>query len=497
MNSISRSLGLIIRNRRTKLGLSQAKVAELTGKTQSQIARLERGLGDPRISSVVQVSRSLGTEPAAIPIRLLSRVGRPFSLPNMNQALSHLDLESSLGMIRKTRKRMAMSNKRSLAQLSVWLGQTLVGSITELPNDRSLLPFDETYAENPDRPVLSLSYYDAEGRLDTTPVPMQMKVAPFFSNLLPEAKLREYVAQRAGVKSVRDLPLLQLLGEDLPGAVVVRAVSDGPPPEAFGEDETPAKLVDESQPLRFSLAGVQMKFSASGSPKRGLTIPTEGRGGHWIIKLPSEEFPLVPENEHSMMQVACNVGIDTAETGLVPIGEIEGLPPAFQRGKSNALWVRRFDRTQTTRVHTEDFNQVYGQFPDDKYKNFSYANMAGDLARIVGFEAVQEFVRRIVFSAAIGNADMHLKNWTLAGIQMPGLRSYRQPMIWCRPSRISKTSPWRCLWLQKRKTCGTSMNSFCAGLRRRRWSLIGLSRTWLWKLPSESCRSGQRSKGIW
>jgi hypothetical protein len=26
---------------------------------------------------------------------------------------------------------------------------------------------------------------------------------------------------------------------------------------------------------------------------------------------------------------------------------------------------------------------------------------------------VQEFVRRIVFSAAIGNADMHLKNWTL------------------------------------------------------------------------------------
>jgi serine/threonine-protein kinase HipA len=39
--------------------------------------------------------------------------------------------------------------------------------------------------------------------------------------------------------------------------------------------------------------------------------------------------------------------------------------------------------------------------------------MAGDPARITGLEAVQEFVRRIVFSAAIGNADMHLKNWTL------------------------------------------------------------------------------------
>jgi serine/threonine-protein kinase HipA len=81
---------------------------------------------------------------------------------------------------------MAMSNKRSLAQLSVWLGQTLVGSITELPNDRNIFVFDESYAENPDRPVLSLSFYDAEAQLDTNPVPMQMKVAPFFSNLLPE-----------------------------------------------------------------------------------------------------------------------------------------------------------------------------------------------------------------------------------------------------------------------------------------------------------------------
>lgn len=62
-----------------------------------------------------------------------------------------------------------MSNKRSLAQLSVWLGQTLVGSITELPNDRNLFVFDESYADNPDRPVLSLSFYDAEGRLDGVP----------------------------------------------------------------------------------------------------------------------------------------------------------------------------------------------------------------------------------------------------------------------------------------------------------------------------------------
>src|SRR5260370_23658 len=105
------------------------------------------------------------------------------------------------------------------------------------------------------------------------------------------------------------------------------------PPEAFEEDKTPAKCADASEPLRFSLAGIQMKFSAAGSPERGLTIPAEGRGGHWILKLPSERFPLVPENEHSMMQLARAVGIETADTGLVPVGEIERLRVSFRRAR--------------------------------------------------------------------------------------------------------------------------------------------------------------------
>jgi serine/threonine-protein kinase HipA len=71
------------------------------------------------------------------------------------------------------------------------------------------------------------------------------------------------------------------------------------------------------------------------------------------------------------------------------VNEIAGLPHAFERGQENALWVKRFDRTpQNTQVHMEDFNQLYGQYPAQKYHNFSYGNMAGDLARIVGLEAV-------------------------------------------------------------------------------------------------------------
>jgi transcriptional regulator with XRE-family HTH domain len=74
MEPIPKSLGHTLKDRRRKLGLSQAKVAELTGKTQPQIARLEQGLGEPSFSSVVEVARSLGTELVVIPVRLLPAV---------------------------------------------------------------------------------------------------------------------------------------------------------------------------------------------------------------------------------------------------------------------------------------------------------------------------------------------------------------------------------------------------------------------------------------
>jgi serine/threonine-protein kinase HipA len=307
---------------------------------------------------------------------------------------------------------MAMNtmSKRPLAQLSVWIGQTLVGGITELTNDQNLFAFTDDYVNNAERPVLSLSFYDETGKLNISPIVKTTRVAPFFSNLLPEGRLREFVAQKAGVKSGRELPLLRVVGDDLPGAVVVRAEADGPPVEEAEEEIRP---LDESQPLRFSLAGVQMKFLAIGSPERGLTIPTEGRGGRWIVKLPSEQYPLIPENEYSMLQLARAVGIKTADAGLIPVGEIDRLPHMFQRSKANALWVKRFDRKGDIRIHMEDFNQLYGQYPERKYERYTYSNMARDLALLAGPEAVQEFVRRIVFSAAIGNADMHLKNWTL------------------------------------------------------------------------------------
>ena len=166
--------------------------------------------------------------------------------------------------------------------------------------------------------------------------------------------------------------------------------------------------------LRFSLAGVQLKFSAAAEASGGLTIPAHGVGGSWIVKLPSTRFDAVPENEYVMLQLARAAGIQAPAIRLVPVREIRGLPAAAARLAGNALVVERFDRAAGgQRVHMEDFAQVFGEFPDDKYKHHSYANIASVLWAETGDEPTYEFVRRLVFSVLIGNGDMHLKNWSL------------------------------------------------------------------------------------
>ena len=93
------------------------------------------------------------------------------------------------------------------------------------------------------------------------------------------------------------------------------------------------------------MAGVQLKFSAVKEAPGGLTIPAEGVGGSWIVKLPSTVYPGVPENEFAMMELARRIGIDVPETALVPIDKIKGLPKDVEAAGDNAFAIKRFDRS--------------------------------------------------------------------------------------------------------------------------------------------------------
>ncbi len=296
--------------------------------------------------------------------------------------------------------------------LDVRLHGQSIATLTHLQGDRTIFAFNDEYVEDTARPTLSLSYRDDLGGLLTNFRPTQRVVPPFFSNLLPEGHLRRYLAERAGVNPQREFFLLWMLGQDLPGALSVHPVEgEALPPDAAEE------LPDNAKPnaYRFSLAGVQLKFSAleNANKRGGLTIPAEGVGGSWIVKLPSQQFSGVPENEFSMMTLAKLIGMDVPDINLIDIDSISGMPEGIGELKGQALAVSRFDRTAEGSIHTEDFAQVFGVFPDNKYKRASYAN----IGRVIGAEAgdagTAEYIRRLVFSALIGNGDMHLKNWSL------------------------------------------------------------------------------------
>jgi serine/threonine-protein kinase HipA len=297
--------------------------------------------------------------------------------------------------------------------LDVRLDGRSIGTLTRLPGDKVLFAFDEAYIADARRPTLSLSFKDALGGLITDIAPTQTRLAPFFSNLLPEGAMRDYLAARAGVNPVREFPLIWTLGHDLPGALtIVPFGRDSLPPS---DDDLPEVSggMEGDDILRFSLAGVQLKFSAVREASGGLTIPAEGVGGSWIVKLPSTVYPNVPENEFAMMDLARRAGIDVPEVFLTPVARISGLPQGMESG-ANAFVIRRFDRSHTgAAVHMEDFAQVFGLYPEKKYGKASYGNIARVLWIETGEEGVAEFLRRFVFNALIGNGDMHAKNWSL------------------------------------------------------------------------------------
>ena len=259
--------------------------------------------------------------------------------------------------------------------LDVLLHGKPIGTLTNVGGDRTIFAFNDDYVDDPDRLTLGLGFKDEFGTLITDFRLYQKRVMPFFSNLLPEGHLRTYLAEKARVNEHREFHLLWALGHDLPGAVTVRSAEGDTWPPIFSDVEDEDRVRENA--LRFSLAGVQIKFSAVLEASGGLTIPASGVGGSWIVKLPSRTYAGVPENEFSMMQLADLIGMNVPPIDLVDIAAIADLPNGIDKIGNKAFVIKRFDRLEdSTSVHTEDFAQIYGVYAENKYKKASMRNIA-------------------------------------------------------------------------------------------------------------------------
>jgi serine/threonine-protein kinase HipA len=306
--------------------------------------------------------------------------------------------------------------------LSILLDDLPVGRLTLNAGDGSDFRLLESYKRAFPRPVLGQTFVDDPDQIWNS----RARVPSWFSNLLPEGPLRELIAKQAGVPKTREFFLLRHLGDDLPGAV--RIVRDGAEVELPEDEEELAEHArgEAADAWHFSLAGVQLKFSARRS-ERGLTIPATGRGGDWIVKLPDARFRDVPRIEYATMRWAEASGIGIPEMELIAVASVTGLPSSYgDFVEPHALAIRRFDRpTPDRRVHMEDFAQILSLYPEEKYKKYNYETLA-KLIGVLGTKDDQaEYIRRLVFMIASGNGDMHHKNWSL--IYPDGLKATLSP----------------------------------------------------------------------
>lgn len=156
-----------------------------------------------------------------------------------------------------------------------------------------------------------------------------------------------------------------------------------------------------------TVTGVQAKLSLdiarghAGEPKRFTIV---GLWGRFILKPQTELYANLPENEDLTMHMAEAAGIKTVPHSLI----------RFADGELCYI-TRRVDRTKKgTKIAMVDMCQLSERLTEDKYKG-SYERIAKLIRQYSSAPLldVVNFWEVVLFSWLTGNADMHLKNFSL------------------------------------------------------------------------------------
>jgi serine/threonine-protein kinase HipA len=304
-------------------------------------------------------------------------------------------------------------------------GPVRAGNLVRDTDGSVTFTVSDTYLRDEDRSILSLGWYDPESDDGTRDrladrkdkVGLHGFVPPWFEGLLPEGALRKLVVSEMGPGDHDDFDVLTRLGADLPGAVLV--VPETEPPDSAGPLElTRIEGFRAAVPqgiVKFSLAGIQLKFTANPDGDR-LTVPGAAETGRCIIKVPSERFRDLPQAEYGAMELARMIGVDTAPCRLVSRDAIHGVPEQLLAHGEQVLVVDRFDRTPDgRRIHMEDAAQILGATADRKYTMATSETVVNMVRRFSTDNRadILEAVRRLVADVLVGNGDNHLKNWSL------------------------------------------------------------------------------------
>lgn len=314
----------------------------------------------------------------------------------------------------------APENIDEINVLKLTLHGKLVGYLAGFQNGRNILSFADEFKHDPSRPTFSLITHPSfpySKKLMSKPWVKSMRLHPVLSNLLPEGALRELISQGLKTHIDNEFQTFSYLGHDLPGALIATPMEPEDVPDSILSPHGKAKAIKfdgNDQENKFSLAGIQMKFSMKEKDGR-YNLTKNSELGDWIIKTPSTRHKHVPLNEYTAMHLAALADIDIPDIKLIEMNKLDNMPQINLPDEKLAFAIKRFDREGNTRIHMEDFAQVLVKYPHEKYNTASYEQIgkviydfSGD-----GLADAQQFARRLLINILLANGDAHLKNWSL------------------------------------------------------------------------------------
>jgi serine/threonine-protein kinase HipA len=210
-----------------------------------------------------------------------------------------------------------------------------------------------------------------------------------------------------------DFGLLLRYGADCIGAVGITADGEGAAgggDSGFGKSNFDGSEEDAAVSARRTLSGVQKKLLAySAADGFHPSVSLEDPATH-IAKFNHPDEPTLVQNEALTLRLAREV-LGSDEITRAAVGKVRGV-------EGVALLVERFDRCGEERLRLEDFAQILVK-PRGRDFRGKYASSYEEAGSVVAAHSARasidllRYFRLVSFNLVVGNADAHLKNFSL------------------------------------------------------------------------------------